>query len=275
MIVSSASLLSSSTLPSFLHEEFTAVVSALISGAKYGVKIRLPHALLMTFLFRKDLSPREKISMVLRLVVEHASNLAAFATIYKFILAVLKGSSRSIQQTAESEKKKEKLNISHGLKSLGKILICLVVDGPFFLAKNCSNQNSVSATIKAGEPERPYHSLLAGAAGGYIVWGRYSSVNHQIVLYLASRILVGLAKRGWEHIYQRPGHFNGGSSSTSILQHPRTYAFVSATVWGIVMLLFEESPHVLHPSLKKSMDEIYRKKLHLIVPKNHVSMRAN
>lgn len=271
--MSSASSLSSSTLPSFLHGEFNSVVSALISGAKYGVKIRLPHALLMTFLFRKDLSPRKKISTVLRLVVEHASNLAAFATVYKFTLAVLKGSSRFIQQRVELERKKEKLNISRGLKSLGRILICLIIDGPFFVANNCSNQTSVSAAIKAGEPERPYHSLLAGAAGGYIVWGRYSSVNHQIVLYLASRILVGLAKRGWEHVYQRPGHFNSGSNSTSILQHPRTYAFMAATVWGVVMLLFEESPHVLHPSLKRSMDEIYRKKLFVLVRKNHISKR--
>eukprot|EP00536_Pseudo-nitzschia_multiseries_P011008 jgi/Psemu1/204701/e_gw1.355.19.1 len=193
-----------STAKTFLREELSAVVSALIGGATYGVKIRLPHALVMTCLFRRDLSSKQKLRTILRLVYEHASNLAAFATIYKVALAALKGSSRS------------------------------------------------------GEPERPYHSLLAGAAGGYLVWGRYSSVNHQIVLYLASRILVGLAKRGWEHVYEKPGHFQNGNSVGSVLQHPRTYPLVSATVWGIVMMLFEESPHVLHRSLKKSMDEIYR-----------------
>jgi hypothetical protein len=265
----------------FLVEELTAVVSALIGGAKYGVKIRLPHALVMTFLFRKDLSTTNKIRTVLKLVVEHASNLAAFATIYKCMLAFLKGSSRSIRQQEvglrERNNKSNKTtrnnnnnsSSSHGImKSLGRTLISLIVDGPFFSVNNNNNnthQTTTSAstyTIKAGQPERPYHSLLAGAAGGYIVWGRYSSVNHQIVLYLASRILVGLAKRGWEHVYQRPGHFNDSdnhSNSNSILQHPRTYPFVAATVWGIVMLLFEESPHVLHRSLKKSMDDIYRR----------------
>ena len=261
MTLASSSALSSSTPTSlFLLEELTAVVSALINGAKYGVKIRLPHALVMTFLFRKDLSLKNKIRAVLRLVVEHASNLAAFATIYKFVLAILKGSSRSIRQGVGLEEKKEKRDISRRMKSLGRMLIHLVVNGPFFSMNNCNNQTSASTVIKAGEPERPYHSLLAGAAGGYIVWGRYSSVNHQIVLYLTSRILVGLAKRGWEHVYRRPGHFSGESNSkiNSILQHPRTYPVVAATVWGIVMLLFEESPHVLHRSLKKSMDEIYR-----------------
>ncbi len=238
---------------SFLLEELAAVVSALVGGAKYGVKIRLPHAFVMTFLFRKDLSPQQKVRTIIKLVVEHASNLAAFATIYKVILAVLKSSSRCIRQGVGLKDRLEKQKFSYGIKSLGRILISLIVDGPF--------SYDSKATIKAGEPERPYHSLIAGAAGGYLVWGRYSSVNHQIVLYLASRILVGLAKRGWEHVYQRPGHFqgDGDTNATSILQHPRTYPLVAATVWGIVMLLFEESPHVLHRSLKKSMDEIYRR----------------
>ena len=245
--MSSAAPMPNST---FLLAELTAVVSALIGGAKYGVKIRLPHALVMTFLFRKDLSTEKKLRTVLKLVVEHASNLAAFATIYKVVLAALKTSSRCLRSGVGLKENHE--TISPGIKSLGRALVSLIIDGPF--------SSDPKTIIKPGEPERPYHSLLAGAAGGYIIWGRYSSVNHQIVLYLTSRILVGLAKRGWEYTYKRPGHFRGGnnSSTDSILQHPQTYPVVAATVWGIVMLLFEESPHVLHRSLKKSMDEIYR-----------------
>lgn len=231
---------------SFLLAELTAVVSALIGGAKYGVKIRLPHALVMTFLFRKDLSTKKKLRTVLKLVVEHASNLAAFATIYKVALAVLKTSSRCLRSGVGLKE-----NQTMSLKSLGRTLVSLVIDGPF--------SSDSKALIKPGEPEKNYHALLAGATGGYLIWGRYSSVNHQIVLYLTSRILVGLAKRGWEHFHQQPGHFGGTNSNTdSILQHPQSYPVVAATVWGIVMLLFEESPHVLHRSLKKSMDEIYR-----------------
>ena len=259
MWASSSSLSLSKRATSFAFEELTALVSALVGGMKYGVKIRLPHALVMTFLFRKDLSPKEKIQTVFRLVAEHASNLAAFASIYKLILAILKASSRSIRQGAGLHESGEK-RASHGMRQLGRKFISLIVDGPSGSVDYFNSQTSVSTAIKAGEPERPYHSLLAGATGGYIVWGRYSSVNHQIVLYLASRILVGLAKRGWELFYQRPGHFKSKSNSNpkSILQHPQTYRVLAATVWGIVMLLFEESPHVLHRSLKKSMDEIYR-----------------
>lgn len=38
----------------------------------------------------------------------------------------------------------------------------------------------------------------------------------------------------------------------------KAYPLGAAAVWGIVMALFEACPHVLHPSLKRSMDEIYR-----------------
>ena len=108
----------------------------------------------------------------------------------------------------------------------------------------------------AGHPERPYHALVAGAVGGYFIWGRYSSVNHQIVLYLTSRVIVGLAKHTWEKF-----HGLSHNDSPSVLNHPRTYPLLAASVWGLVMVLFEESPHVLHKSLRQSMDEIYRFRL--------------
>mmetsp|Transcript_19919 Transcript_19919/g.35021 ORF Transcript_19919/g.35021 Transcript_19919/m.35021 type:complete len:153 (+) Transcript_19919:316-774(+) len=123
----------------------------------------------------------------------------------------------------------------------------LIVDGPF------SRGTHNLPRSMAGHPERPYHSLIAGACGGYLVWGRYSSVNQQMILYLTSRVLVGLSKRAWEHIRGTPHHH-----PTSPLNHPKTYRLIAAAVWGLVMVLFEESPHVLHKSLKASMDEIYR-----------------
>jgi hypothetical protein len=64
-------------------DEAQHIIAALIGGARYGVKIRLPHALVMTLLFRRDLTSKQKIHSVLKLVMEHASNLAAFASIYK------------------------------------------------------------------------------------------------------------------------------------------------------------------------------------------------
>ena len=64
-------------------EELEAIIAALIGGIKYGIKIRLPHSFIMTMLFRRNLSSKEKIYNILKLVFEHSSNLGIFATIYK------------------------------------------------------------------------------------------------------------------------------------------------------------------------------------------------
>lgn len=129
------------------------------------------------------------------------------------------------------------------IKTSEHSLLCsaLKVDGPF---------STSVPTALAGHPERTYHALVAGSVGGYFVWGNYSSVNHQIIMYLVSRVFIGLSKRAWEKY--SPGTYG------NVLEHPRTYSILSAALWGVVMVLFEDSPHVLHRSLKQSMDEIYR-----------------
>ena len=247
----SISSLTMSPSSSFLADELLAIVSAFIRGAKYGLKIRLPHAAVMTCLFRNDLLPREKVRLVLKLVYEHASNLAIFASIYKTSLAILKFSSRCLQDGRYEHRHQQRV-----WKYFGRFVMTLIVDGPSLSNTNegCNDDLSTAAPIPAnvGQPERPYHSFLAGAIGGYFVWGRYSSVNHQIVLYLTSRILVGSIKRGYEFMLTKSSHH-----PSSIFQQNTTYRIISATVWGTVMLLFEESPHVLHKSLRQSMDEIY------------------
>ena len=68
---------------STISDEVQAIVAALVGGARYGVKIRLPHALVMTMLFRRDLTSKQKLNSVVKMAMEHASNLAAFASIYK------------------------------------------------------------------------------------------------------------------------------------------------------------------------------------------------
>jgi hypothetical protein len=71
-------------------EELKYIFYALVGGARYGVKIRLPHAIIMTCLFRKDLSSKQKLQTILHMTMEHSKNLATFAACYKLVLAVLK-----------------------------------------------------------------------------------------------------------------------------------------------------------------------------------------
>lgn len=176
--------------------EVKAVLAALYGGGRYGVKVRLPHAFIMTLLFGQGLSTRDKLKKILRLVKEHASNLAAFAAMYKTILGAMK----------------------------------MVTPG--------------SPSRPPGFPEEDYHAFIAGAVGGYVVWGRYSSINYQILLYLSSRVLVALGKRLYQKFGRQPD--------------PQLFRKLSSLVWGVVMVLFEKHPDLLHPSLRSSMDEIYR-----------------
>lgn len=66
-----------------LLSELQAIVSSLIGGGKYGIKIRLPHAAVMTLLFRRNTRASEKFRIVLKSTFEHSRNLASFAAIYK------------------------------------------------------------------------------------------------------------------------------------------------------------------------------------------------
>jgi peroxisomal membrane protein 4 len=234
-----------------IKDEVAAIASALMGGAKYGIKIRLPHAFIMTLLFRNDLNNHQKMGTILRLVFEHASNLASFATIYKSILVIFKWSSRYLRQHQHHSDRD---------RNLGRLLLRLLVDGPWSMS-GTTTTTPLSTSTMAGHPERPYHSLVAGACGGYIVWGRYSKVNEQIIMYLISRVSIGLVQRLWEHLHNYYGNqspHQQQSHHRSILHHPRTFSLLAAAVWGAVMILFEDSPHVLHRSLKASMDEIYR-----------------
>lgn len=66
-----------------LLDELHAIMAGLVGGLRYGFKIRLPHAFVMTALFRRDLTVEQKMTTIWKLTREHAINLAAFAAIYK------------------------------------------------------------------------------------------------------------------------------------------------------------------------------------------------
>jgi len=66
-----------------LLDEVAAIIAGTLCGAKYGLKIRLPHATVMTFLFAKQLTFREKFKTIAKLSGEHTTNLAVFVAIYK------------------------------------------------------------------------------------------------------------------------------------------------------------------------------------------------
>ncbi|XP_040837559.1 peroxisomal membrane protein 4 [Ochotona curzoniae] len=64
-----------------------AVLKGFRNGAVYGVKIRAPHALVMTLLFRSG-SFREKLRTILQATYTHSRNLAYFVFAYKALCSL-------------------------------------------------------------------------------------------------------------------------------------------------------------------------------------------
>ena len=187
-----------------MRDELNALLNALISGGRYGVKIRLPHAFVMTFLFRQDLSIQDKLKVIAKATSSHASNLALFAFVYKFVLFLQKFRRKQLGSTP------------------------------------------------AGEPQHAIDAIIGGALGGYFIWGRYSAVNYQINLYLFSRVIIG----GILYAKQR-GLLSFIENTRNDDNKGSAYPIFSSAVWGLVMYLFEKDAP-LHPSLKRSMEEIYK-----------------
>lgn len=71
------------------NHEWLAVLKGIRNGLVYGAKIRFPHALVMTFLFRDgDLS--SKLFWILQATKQHALNLGKFVGIFKLIMLLLR-----------------------------------------------------------------------------------------------------------------------------------------------------------------------------------------
>jgi peroxisomal membrane protein 4 len=110
--------------------------------------------------------------------------------------------------------------------------------------------------LRSGK-ENSGDAFIAGLVGGYWVFGNNNNINNQIVLYLFSRILVGLAKmtvkRGWlaaEGPLQLTWE-QANSNDSSI------FPVFASLVWAVVMWLFRHERDTLQPSLQASMQYLY------------------
>ncbi|KAG2215384.1 hypothetical protein INT45_010727 [Circinella minor] len=88
------------------------------------------------------------------------------------------------------------------------------------------------------------HTFVAGLLGGYYVFGENNAINQQIVLYIFARVAIALVKVPVQRkMIEAPKH---------------TYPIFAAVSWGMVMYLFQCDENTLQPSLRASMQYIYR-----------------
>ncbi|CAG8455580.1 11075_t:CDS:2 [Diversispora eburnea] len=83
------------------HHDVLAIIKGFRNGAVYGAKVRFPHALVMTFLFRNE-SFKDKINFIIDATKTHSKNLAFFVTIYKTLMYLQKKINGGKEQNAHS-----------------------------------------------------------------------------------------------------------------------------------------------------------------------------
>lgn len=115
--------------------------------------------------------------------------------------------------------------------------------------------------------ERHYDSFLAGLLGGYTVFGRtiHNSVSQQIVIYVAARVLLALAK-----LAAQPRNVGGGGSAGGVsgggggwelfgngemrrAMVRNGWPVFASLSWAMVMYIFRWHPESVQSSLRSSM----------------------
>ncbi|KAI9309239.1 peroxisomal membrane protein 4 [Cunninghamella echinulata] len=71
------------------YHDILTIVKGLRNGIVYGAKVRFPHALVMTFLFKTG-PLKDKLRFIFKATKQHAKNLGTFATIYKVLMLLQK-----------------------------------------------------------------------------------------------------------------------------------------------------------------------------------------
>lgn len=115
--------------------------------------------------------------------------------------------------------------------------------------------------------ERHYDSFLAGLIGGYTVFGRtiHNSVSQQIVIYVAARVCLALAK-----LAVQPRHVGGGGAGVGVpgggggmqlfgdgelrrAMIRNGWPVFASLSWAMVMYIFRWHPESVQSSLRSSM----------------------
>lgn len=94
---------------------------------------------------------------------------------------------------------------------------------------------------------------MSGLIFGGLIFGKKTGVNQQIVLYLLSRVTVGIAT----YVYRRISKLKLGGIH-KLIEEGYGYYLLSAVCWGVVMWLFEKDKKTLQPGLCNSMDFLYK-----------------
>ncbi|KAF8887943.1 Tim17/Tim22/Tim23/Pmp24 family-domain-containing protein [Gymnopilus junonius] len=162
-----------------VYHDYLAILKGARNGFVYGVKVRFPHALVMSILFgRGDWQTR--VRMIYRATRQHAFNLAKFVSLYKTILL--------IQKKLNGGKERDSDTFIAGLiggyfvfgdrNAVNEQIVLYVVSRVVasFIPRATSPYNTSPQSALAGSavkplpPDSKYFTIFAAVSWGAVMW---------------------------------------------------------------------------------------------------------
>jgi len=137
-------------------------------GLWYGAKIRFPHALVMTFLFRTG-TLSDKLKDIFRATWQHSRNLAIYVSIYKAVCCLLRHA-RGVESPLNS--------------LIGGAVGGAIVFGAHTPINAQINMYVMSRVILGGVKALSVHGLLPAADAIPHVYTIYAAVTWALVMYM-------------------------------------------------------------------------------------------
>ncbi|KAG1716342.1 hypothetical protein ID866_826 [Astraeus odoratus] len=195
-----------------LHD-YLAILKGARNGFIYGVKVRLPHAIIMSILFGRG-DWKTRLRAIFQATKQHAFNLAKFVSLYKTLLL--------LQRKANGGKERSADTFIAGLIGgdylltefdYSKIVLYVVsrVIASFLprAESSCSGPTSstTAAVVRPIPPDARYFSVFAALSWGAVMWlfknrgqaiqpGMFSSMTY---LYRDSEVWADLRTLLWHN----------------------------------------------------------------------------
>ena len=218
------------------HSCLLSIVRGFRQGVVYGAKIRFPHALVMTFLFRGG-SLSDKASAIATATYTHARSLGAYAALYKLLTCALR------HTTGQSTQSSPFIPLTSGFIA-GALMFGR--SSPITTQINMYGQTHATHThrctpatsMQPQPPSTPAVSTIHPSSP-------LSRCARLLRAAVMSRVMFGLLRL--LVVKGVMGDWEKGSG----------YVLYAGVVWALVMVLFEMRPAVLQKSLASSMEYLY------------------
>ncbi|TEB12119.1 peroxisomal protein [Coprinellus micaceus] len=198
------------------YHDYLAILKGARNGFVYGVKVRFPHALVMSILFgRGDWQTRAK--NILRATKQHAFNLAKFVTIYKSLLLLQKKMNKGKERSLDTFiagliggyvvfGERNAVNEQIVLYVVSRVVASFI---PRATAgyKTAPDSALASSAVKPLPPNSKYFTVFAALSWGAVMWlfrhrgetiqpGMFNSMKY---LYLDSNAWKDLRTLFWHN----------------------------------------------------------------------------